>query len=991
MANYQLGSGFISVFPEMKGFKKSITGEMGAAGREGGRKFAKAADDAGHRAGRGLGSSLSSAFDKSTGALGGTALAKLDANVKRAEASVKKAANTQQTAAEKVTVAEKRLAEVREAVGDKAVAAAKKAGVAEADLEKVRADALAKSSKVAKAEADLSKAKRDEAAAAETLKAKEEALARAKGVLKKASDEAVAAAKRESSAFGRLGAALDNALARFKSTRFGATLSADLSSVGSMFSKIGSLIGKTPLGPVFSSAFAGVKSAASAAGAAVTGAFSKAWAALPSGVKSAASSVGSAVANMAGGLASRVSGGLASLTSTFSSAFQGIAGAAAAAGAAIAGGIVSHLGAAAQRVDTLNNFPRVMQNLGFSADEASASIRQLVEYFDSGLPGTLDGMASSVQSFTPILKGMGYDLEQTTTFTTALNDALLASGKGEQVAASGMEQYSQMLATGKADLQSWKILMQAMPGQMDQLASSMLGAGKSGYDLQAALNDGTVTFDELNAAIIRLDKEGGEGFASFRQQAIDATGGIVTSVGKIGTGFAKAGEKILTAIGPEKIADAANKIKVTIEDIGAKIGELITKAQNAGGEGGLGAMFKSAIPALGTFITVIQPLLTHLPRLGGIFEAVGGAASKLTGPLAGIVSKIPMFGGALSKLLGPAGAVIGLLVNMWQNSEPLQQAVSKLGAVVSSLAGKFSGGGGLGTALQTVSDAVGRVAGVLGDALAGVIENVIIPLIPRVVQIIQTVVPPLSRIVSAVAEVIAWLVGKLSPVITAAIGWFANIAASVASFAAGFISKIVGAISKVIGFFANFRANVSAVMSAVGSAVSAGISRVVSFFTSLPGKIRGALAGAGSWLVSVGRNMVNGLISGIGNFAGRVYDKLKSGIDAAINKAKSFLGIASPSKYMAEQVGRWLPAGVTAGVDKATPAMVRDVGRDLSKVSEIPFNVPVNYATRARFADAATPNSGARGGVVQNVYVRAADPMSTLAVLEARQRTRLGA
>lgn len=62
----------------------------------------------------------------------------------------------------------------------------------------------------------------------------------------------------------------------------------------------------------------------------------------------------------------------------------------------ISAGIVAGLGSAVSRFDTLNNYPKVLSNLGFSADDAKRSIDMLSKGID-GLPTSLDSAASGVQ------------------------------------------------------------------------------------------------------------------------------------------------------------------------------------------------------------------------------------------------------------------------------------------------------------------------------------------------------------------------------------------------------------------------------------------------------------------------------------------------------------------------------------------------------------------------------------------------------------------
>lgn len=65
---------------------------------------------------------------------------------------------------------------------------------------------------------------------------------------------------------------------------------------------------------------------------------------------------------------------------------------------------------------------------------------------------------------------------------------------------------------------------------------------------------------------------------------------------------------------------------------------------------------------------------------------------------------------------------------------------------------------------------------------------------------------------------------------------------------------------------------------------------------------------------SVGNNIVTGIVRGVNSTASVLYATLKNLAKRALQAAKSELGIASPSKVMADEVGRWIPAGIAEGI-----------------------------------------------------------------------------
>ena len=130
---------------------------------------------------------------------------------------------------------------------------------------------------------------------------------------------------------------------------------------------------------------------------------------------------------------------------------------------------------------------------------------------------------------------------------------------------------------------------------------------------------------------------------------------------------------------------------------------------------------------------------------------------------------------------------------------------------------------------------------------------------------------------------------------------------------------------------------ISSAMSGARTRVSTGISAIVGFFRGLPGKarsavsgtpgaIRSAFAGAATWLAQAGQDVIMGLVGGIGRAAGAAVSKARDVASSIVGGVKAGLGIGSPSRVMADEVGRWIPPGIIAGIESATPGMLGRMG-----------------------------------------------------------------
>lgn len=68
----------------------------------------------------------------------------------------------------------------------------------------------------------------------------------------------------------------------------------------------------------------------------------------------------------------------------------------------------------------------------------------------------------------------------------------------------------------------------------------------------------------------------------------------------------------------------------------------------------------------------------------------------------------------------------------------------------------------------------------------------------------------------------------------------------------------------------------------------------------------------------IGSNIVSGIANGISSGASAIISAAQSAARAALNAAKRFLGIASPSKVMRDQVGKFIPEGMAIGIEANT-------------------------------------------------------------------------
>lgn len=336
----------------------------------------------------------------------------------------------------------------------------------------------------------------------------------------------------------------------------------------------------------------------------------------------------------------------------------------------------SSLDGAITRYDTMNNFPKVMKQLGFSTEESAAAVDKLADGV-TGLPTPLNEIVSSAQG----LAVMTGDLDGATDTALALNNAFLASGASSADASRGLDQYVQMLAKGEVDMQSWRTLQETMGLALNETAKAFGFTGKAAQnDLYAALQDGSITFDQFNDKLIELDG----GVDGFAKRARTASGGIATAFANMRTAAVRGLEGIIRSIDESLAAVNFPSIQQMIENFGKTFENALKKVA-------------AAIPPVINFIAnMINILKPFAPIIMGVVAAILTFATGIS-VINGVNNAIKSLktGFAVLKavmmanpILLVVAALVGLgvaLYTAYQKSETFRNAVNKLAKPLKAL------------------------------------------------------------------------------------------------------------------------------------------------------------------------------------------------------------------------------------------------------------------------------------------------------------------
>lgn len=573
---------------------------------------------------------------------------------------------------------------------------------------------------------------------------------------------------------------------------------------------------------------------------------------------------------LSGGFASKV-GAVAGITSNVFSKVASV--------------VTSSLGSAVDRADQMNNFPKVMKNLGYSSEDAAASIKKISSALD-GLPTTSSAMTGMVQQLAPLTS----NLDQATNIALAFNNAMLAGGASTMEQENALTQYTQMLSAGKVDMQAWRSIQAAMPGQLNQVAEAMLGAGKNSNDLYEAMKNGSISFDDFNKKVMELNQNGFGKYASFAQQAKDATQGIGTAMENVQNRVAKAVQKVIEAVGVENIAGAINGFSSQFGKIGDAAAGMVT---------GVKGWFGKAAQAAQPLVSIWQ---SDFGQLGVYLKGLASNAQAFGGSLLDVVTN----GGGLQNFLTGLNNIISPLVNWWialtRNVSIFIGTLSDSGGVQAFLASLSELWKGLTQLGQGLADAVtgflavgqnGGVAASIGQ-LVGDAFNAAAPFVEKLASTLQSLGDWASEHGDAIRTVIAGIAGGFAAFKTASL-----ISAAVTALKSFDVAAKIAAAGQWV-LNAAMNANpIVLVVTAIGALVAA----LVWFFTqtetgrkawaSFTSFLSSAWQSVVSFVTSLGQNIANFFTQTIPNAIQSViqwFQQLPSAIGTALSNLITSIG-----------------------------------------------------------------------------------------------------
>lgn len=302
----------------------------------------------------------------------------------------------------------------------------------------------------------------------------------------------------------------------------------------------------------------------------------------------------------------------------------------------------------------------------------------------------------------------------------------------------------------------------------------------------------------------------------------------------------------------------------------------------------------------------VQWFVTNLPIIAPI---LAGIATTI-GLLAVVLNASTIATTAQTVATKAAAAAQGLL-NAVMNANPIALIVVLIAGLVVAIIGLWNNSEAFRNFVTSAFQQIQQVAQVVIDAIVNfftvTVPNAIGIVIGFFQQLWNSIVSVFNGALSTVSGFVSSVVRFFTVSVPNAVGNMLSAAGRIPGQIASFLGS---AVSSAASFVSNFA-------SKAVQAASQFVSNIVSGLSGLAGRV-----------MSVGSDIVHGIWSGISGAAGWLMNQISSFASGIVDGIKGFFGIASPSKVMRDEVGKYLAEGVAVGWEKNDP--MASIGRDLS-------------------------------------------------------------
>lgn len=360
--------------------------------------------------------------------------------------------------------------------------------------------------------------------------------------------------------------------------------------------------------------------------------------------------------------------------------------------------------------------------------------------------------------------------------------------------------------------------------------------------------------------------------------------------------------------------EAATTLEGSFASMSAAWANVVT---SLGSGQNLGENIDTLVKTAETYVSNLLPVIEQ--ALGGVSQLIEGLAPVIAEKLPALVEAI------LPALMTAAGQIVGALGTAIQTVLPviMEQGMTILNQLMQGF-------------LQALPQMIPMVVQLLNMISQFIIENLPL-LIEAAAQIILGLATGLAQalpqlipaIVDVVLTISLYLVENVDLLIDAAIALMEGLALGLVNALPVLIEKAPIIIVRLV----------SAFLDAIPRLIEAGYKCITTIIdglkTYLPQLLNQAPVIMAQLkqkfldfipkLVEVGKNIVEGIKQGISDAWDSFVNWMGEKMSEFVGGIKKFFGIESPSKLFADEVGRWIPAGIAEGIDQGMGILDKEI------------------------------------------------------------------
>ncbi len=343
--------------------------------------------------------------------------------------------------------------------------------------------------------------------------------------------------------------------------------------------------------------------------------------------------------------------------------------------------------------------------------------------------------------------------------------------------------------------------------------------------------------------------------------------------------------------------------------------------------------------------SIVTAASNVIPRIGEIMENLGSAIADELPEIGEMVSEamedIDLEGG-LEKLI-TGGADLATSISETMQETDWESVGESLLTSIGDAFGSVDWGAAFSTAAENITTAItGLITGAAsyiqenGPTILAGILSVIVQVAGAIVSAIPQLLSAVGSVINAVIDSVLSLLGNLATQALTAAGEAAKgiedgFYNGLSGLANSIGEQIQAAVDSVKSFAGAMLSSGKELISNVGKGIRGAKNTVVSAAKGAVNKAKEGLSGIVSKFGEVGKNIIDGIKNGITSTASRIADAAKEAAKSALDAAKNFLGIHSPSRKFRDEVGVQITEGMAQGIKKGT----NKVAKQAKKTSEL--------------------------------------------------------